>query len=110
MSGTYFGNEEDLNEEVLYGPTDTEDTNTTITSNEKHCSRNHSTTESDSEGTPTQQPKKKVFISEHSGQSKSTEDKTTDANISTNSTVKHWRRNFKPRVLLFKEEWLQKWF
>jgi hypothetical protein len=98
MSGTYFGNEEDSNEEVQYGPTDTEDTNTTITSNEKHRSRKRSTTESDSEVTPTRQPKKKVFISEHIGQSKSTEDETTDANTSTNSTVKHWRRNFQPRV------------
>jgi hypothetical protein len=99
MSGTYFGNKEDSNKEVQYGPTDTEDTNTTITSNEKHRSCKHSTTESESEGTPTQQPKKKVFISEHIGQSKSTEDKTTDTNTSTNSTVKHWQRNFKPRVL-----------
>jgi hypothetical protein len=98
MSGTYFGNKEDSSEEVLYGPTNSEDTNTTITSNENHRSRKHSTTESDSEGTPTQQPKKKVFISEHIGQLKSTEDKTTDSNTSTNSTVKYWRRNFMPRV------------
>jgi hypothetical protein len=98
MSGTYFGNEEDSNEELQYGPTDTEDTNTTITSNEKHRSRKRSTTESDSEETPTRQSKKKVFISEHIGQSKSTEDETTDANTSTNSTVTHWRRNFKPSV------------
>jgi hypothetical protein len=48
--------------------------------------------------TPTRQPKKKVFISEHIGQSKSTEDETTDANTSTNSTAKHWQRNFQPRV------------
>jgi hypothetical protein len=54
MSGTYFGNKEDSNEEVQYGPTDTEDTNTTSTSNEKHRIRKHSTTESDSEDTPTQ--------------------------------------------------------
>jgi hypothetical protein len=59
----------------------------------------HSTIESYSEGTPTLQPKKKVFISENIGQSKSTEDETTDTNSSTNSTVKHWQRNFKPRVL-----------
>jgi hypothetical protein len=98
MSGTYFGNEEDSNKEVQYGPTDTEDTNTTITSNEKHRSRKRSTTESDSEGTPTLQPKKKVFISEHTGQLKSTEEETTDANTSTNLTVKHWQRNFQPRV------------
>jgi hypothetical protein len=98
MSGTFFGKKENSNEEVLYGPTDTEDTNTTITSNEKHCSRKRSTTESDSEVTPTRQPKKKVFISEHIGKSKSTEDKTTDANTSITSTVKHWRRNFQPRV------------
>jgi hypothetical protein len=61
MSGTYFGNKEDLNEEVQYRPTDTEDTNTTITSNKKHRCRKRSTTESDSEGTPTLQPKKKCF-------------------------------------------------
>jgi hypothetical protein len=82
MSGTYFGNKEDSNEEVHYGPSDTEDTNTTIASNEKHRSHKHSTTESDSEGSPTQKPKKKVFISEHIGQSKSTEDETKDANTS----------------------------
>jgi hypothetical protein len=64
----------------------------------KNRSRKHSTTESDSEVTPTRQAKKKVFSSEHIGQSKSTEDKTTDANTSTNSTVKHWQRNFQPRV------------
>jgi hypothetical protein len=96
MSGRYFGNEEDSNEEVLYGRTDAEDTSTTITSNEKHRGRKRSTTESYSEGTPTQQSKKKIFISEYIGQSKSTEDKTTDTNTSTNSTVKHWQRHFKP--------------
>jgi hypothetical protein len=93
MSGTYFGNKEDSNKEVLYGPTDTEDNNTT-----KSCCSKRSTTESDSESTPSLPPKKKVSISEHIGLSKSIEDKTTKANTSTNLTVKHWQRNFQPRV------------
>jgi hypothetical protein len=84
MSGTYFGNEEDSNEEVQYGPTDTEDTNTTITSNEKHRSRKRSTTESDSEVTPTRQPKEKVFISEHIYQ-KHTWKKQSKSRNTTNS-------------------------
>jgi hypothetical protein len=95
MSRTYFGNEEDSNDEILYGPTDTEDNNTSITCTKKSCCHKRPATESAS--TPSQ-PKKKVFISEHIGQSKSTEDKTTKANTSSNSTVKHWRRNFQPRV------------
>jgi hypothetical protein len=52
MSGTYFGNEEDSNKEVQFGPTDTEDTNTTITSNKKYRCFKCSTIESDSERTP----------------------------------------------------------
>jgi hypothetical protein len=71
MSGPFLDNKEDSNKEVLYGPTYTEDSNNMITSNEKSCCSKHSTTESDSEVT---QPKKKVFISEHFGQSKSTGD------------------------------------
>jgi hypothetical protein len=61
MSGTYFG-EEDSNEEVIYGPTDTEDNNTTITNTKKSCCSKRSTTESDSESTPTLPPKKKVLF------------------------------------------------
>jgi hypothetical protein len=49
MSSTYFGNKEDSNKEVQYSPTDTEDTNTTITSNKKYLCRKRSTAESDSE-------------------------------------------------------------
>jgi hypothetical protein len=75
MSGTYFCNKEDSTKELQYGATDTEDTNTTVTSNEKYRCRKRSTTESDSEGTPTLPPKKKVFIS-------------------TSSAVKHWQSNF----------------
>jgi hypothetical protein len=68
MSRTDFGNEEDSNKEVLYGPTDTEDNNTTITSTEKSCCRKQPTPESDSASAQSQ-PKKKVFISEKIGQS-----------------------------------------
>jgi hypothetical protein len=95
MSSTYFGNKEDSNKEVLYSPTDTEDNNTTITSNKKSCCCKQPTTESDSASTPSQ-PKKKVFISEKIGQSKSIEDETTDAYTSSTTTVKHWRKNFTP--------------
>jgi hypothetical protein len=82
MSSTYFGNKEDSNKEVLYGP-NTEDNNTTITSNEKSRCNKRSTTESDSESTITT-TKGKGFISEHIGLSKSTDDKTADTNTSTN--------------------------
>jgi hypothetical protein len=97
MSGTYSGNKKDSNDKVLYGPTDTEDNNTSITSTEKsHCCKRPAT-ESDSASTLSQ-TKKTVFISENIGQSKSTEDKTTDAYTSSSTTVKHWRKNFQPRV------------
>jgi hypothetical protein len=94
MSSTYYSNKEDLNDEVQYGPTDTEDTNTSITGIDKSQSRKQSEAESDT--TPLQ-PKKKVFISECLGQSKSTED-DTDAYTSSSTTEKHWRKKFKPQV------------
>jgi hypothetical protein len=61
MSGTYFGNEEDSNNKVLYGPTETEDNNTSITSTKKSLCRKHPATESESASTPSQ-TKKKVSI------------------------------------------------
>jgi hypothetical protein len=64
----------------------------------KSCCRKWPTTESDSASTPSQ-PKKKVFISESIGQSKSTEDERTDAYTSSSTTVKHWRKSFKSQVL-----------
>jgi hypothetical protein len=61
MPGTYFGNKEDSNEEVLYGPTDTEDNNTTIASTEKACCHKRPTPESDNASTQSQ-PKKNNLI------------------------------------------------
>jgi hypothetical protein len=90
MSSTYYGNKEDSNNKVQYGPTDTEDTNTSITSIDKSQSRKQS--EAESYTTPSQ-PKKKVFISGPLGQSKSTED-NTDAYTSSSTTGKHWRKKF----------------
>ena len=94
MSSTHYDDEEDSNDEVLYGPTDQEDTDATLTSTEKLLCRKRSGTESDS--TPSKK-NTKVFIAEHLGQSKSKEE-DTDAYTSSGSTIKHWRKNFRPRV------------
>jgi hypothetical protein len=91
MSGTYFGNEEDSNKEVLYCPTDTEDKQLQATKNLVVANIQQLKVTS-------LPPMKKVFISEYIGLLKLTEDKTPDANTSTNSTDKHWQRNFQPRV------------
>jgi hypothetical protein len=80
-------------------PTDREDYNTSITITEKSCCHKNPATERDSASTLSQ-TKKMVFISVNIGQSKSTEDETMEANKLSNSTVKHWRTNFQPRVAI----------
>ena len=86
-----YANEENSNDEIVDEQTDTEDTKGR---NEKSPCRKRSGTESDS--TPSKK-NKKVFLSEKLGQSKSTEE-DTDGYTSSTSTIKHWRKNFRPRV------------
>jgi hypothetical protein len=72
MSGAYFGNEDDIDEEVCYGATDT-DTNTSLTSTEKSPCRKQSGTEI----VPAEP--KQVFLSQQTiGEFKSTEEYLTD--------------------------------